>query len=151
MKCRYVENNLIGYIEKTLPPQVLTEIDNHLENCAGCNALVRNIKDTYTIFDGETIKYPNLYGAINARMSHKHSSVINFIPNHRIIYRMAASVIVIIGMSIGVFIGSKYSSSVTTSTSNTSALTQSDEKDYYTSEHPMDSEAGLAQFYSNEN
>ena len=149
MKCSYVENNLIGLIEKTLSQQFQDEIVHHIDNCQNCKLLVSNVTNAYTVFDSNNIVIPDLYPAIEQRLRKHHTSVIEFVPQHRIAFRIAASILVIIGMGLGVFIGGKYYSS-STSLSQTSA--QVDINDYYSTEnYQMDGETGLALLYTNDN
>lgn len=149
MNCRNIENNLIGYIENTLPEDFSHEMDLHLQNCLKCKNLVLQVQSTYLILDKPELNTPELFQGIKLKYSKHHTTVIEFIPRHRIIYRIAASVLIITGIGFGILLGGKFSTSGT-STSKT-ILEQSNLPDDYSSEtSSMDNEPGLASLYSNE-
>ncbi len=149
MNCRNVENNIIGYIENTLPMQTHKEIDLHMANCKDCKHLALQIKKTYSILDDANLQEPELFKAITDKLQRHHTTVVEFIPKHRIFYRIAASIIVIVGVSLGVFIGGNYSS--TTYDEIQTISSQKGLPDYYTSVvNSMESESGLVSLYSNE-
>jgi predicted anti-sigma-YlaC factor YlaD len=149
MKCRDVENNLIGYVENTLPSQTKECINQHLEECTVCKNIILQVERSYHVFDTPNLIIPDLYSGIDPKIMEHSASVIEFVPQHRILYRITASVIVIVGIGIGVLLGGKYSSSRIGSAQTT--INPYSLPDYYTSETvPMDGETGLAVLYPND-
>jgi hypothetical protein len=149
MKCRYVKNNLFGYIENTLPSQTMQEVSLHLENCKDCKKLFSEVERTYHVYDSLDMEYPDLWMGIDKKLKGHHTSVVEFIPEHRVFYRIAASVIIFIGIGLGVLLGGKY---YTSRLANKQTITnQYGLPEYYTSEqNSMDGESDLAVLYPNE-
>jgi hypothetical protein len=149
MKCRQVENNLTGYIENMLTPSLMLDIKEHIEACEACKYIYLQVKDTLNTLDiCENTPTPDLYSGISRKLNHHQATIVEFVPRHKILYRVAASIIVIIGMSFGIFVGSKYyaTKNITTQTNN-----QTEVSEFYLSEtNSMDGESGLAMLYTNE-
>lgn len=154
MNCRHIENNLIGYIESSLTPSLMLEVKEHIEACEACKQIYLQVKCTYEIFsDNRNIPVPDLYPGILQKLKYHHTSVVEFVPRHRVIYRVAASIIVIIGIGLGIFMGGKYSSIKNgNAPSFTSQSNSGDEvsESYSTLVNSMDGESGLAMLYTNE-
>jgi hypothetical protein len=154
MNCRHLENNLFGYIESSLTPSLMLEVKEHIEDCEACKQIYLQVKCTYEVFNvHRTMPVPDLYPGILQKLKYHHVSVVEFVPRHRVIYRVAASIIVIIGVGIGIFVGGKYSSIKNSNTQ--SFVSQSNSGDevsesYSTLVNSMDGESGLAMLYTNE-
>jgi len=149
MNCRNLQNNLIGYIEKTLPPSLISEIKLHIEECETCKLLYSQTSSTYLIFEkAKNNSIPDLFPGISRKLSKHHTSVIEFVPRYKIIFRVAASITVILGIGIGILVGGKYTSS---KNSLSQVTVQEETLDFYsTIINPMDGETGLALLYTNE-
>jgi hypothetical protein len=149
MKCRYIEKNLLGYIENTLPSHVMTEINIHLEKCNECKHLLNQVKLTYGIFDLNETEVPELFTGIQNKLKVHSTTVVEFIPQHRVLYRFAASVVIIVGVALGILIGGKYST--TQISKNASASEQLNSSEYSaTDSESMDGESDLAVLYPND-
>jgi hypothetical protein len=149
MTCRDIENNLIGYIENTLPLTLKQEMDLHIQECKECRLMIFQVIKTYNVLDTAYFEIPDLYPGIKSKLKRHHTTVVEFVPQHKIIFRVAASLVVLIGIAMGVILGGKYSSTRITGTTANSA--QYDLPEYYTSEsNSMDNESDLAVLYANE-
>lgn len=149
MNCRNVENNLSGYIENSLTPSLMLEVKDHIEGCTTCKYLYLQVKNTYEIFDNQKNNLvPDLYPGIAQKLKHHHTAVVEFVPRHQVLYKLVASIIIVIGIGFGIFVGGNYTSAkLISSQSNT---TDEATEIYTIVANSIDEESGLAMLYSNE-
>ena len=108
MNCKYVNKNLIGYIEQAIPIKLQEEIKEHLNECHACRKLLEEVRATYTVFDKRPVPEVNpfFYSKLEQKLKNKEKREAAFFPE--IIWKLrpvAASVLIFIGISMGVFIG----------------------------------------------
>jgi hypothetical protein len=108
MNCKQTQHQFLFFIEGSLSIQKTQEIHDHLQKCEACSLLFNSIKDTYNAFDNMPLPDMNPYLAYKIE-SHltKHSIHLNIahLPFSRILPKIAASVIIIIGLVLGIFVG----------------------------------------------
>lgn len=61
MSCLHIKNNLIGFIEKSLPDELHRSLENHLAECKPCRELVTRASKVYSAFDQEEVPSVNPY------------------------------------------------------------------------------------------
>jgi len=148
MNCRYIENNLLGYIEKSLSESDLLRFSAHLDKCETCMRLENDVRETYLILENKSIRVPQLLPGIESKMQKHHTAVVEFVPQHKLLFRIAASFLIIVGTGLGVFVGDKYTNNQLTDSQNAN---QTETIDYYSVDsNPMDGESGLDILYTNE-
>ena len=135
MKCREIENNLIAYIEKSLPMDTMQDFELHLQECNACKLLLGKVNATYQSFEFSSIPQlkPFFITRVEAKIHHK-KHLPAFVPRYTILNKIAASVLILVGIGIGVFIGGKLPSPI----SSASTTTQSEMLETYASEYNLD-------------
>ena len=114
MKCDQLNKNLIGYIEQIIPIDLMDEMTIHIQECNNCKALYENIAATYTILDKQSLPQLNLffYTRLEQRLIAKNQHVQSAWP--KVTWKLqplAATFLVLIGISVGILIGKSASGS----------------------------------------
>jgi len=108
MNCKKTQHQFVFFIEGALSTEKTAEVLAHLQQCEACSLLFNNIKDTYSAFDGIPVPDVNPYLAskIESRLK-KRSIQLNtaYLTFNRILPKVAASAIIIIGLVLGIFVG----------------------------------------------
>jgi hypothetical protein len=135
MNCNDVNKNLIGYIERTIPSALLEEMDDHFKGCLKCRHCFENVKATYTAFDHMPL--PQIDRFFITRIEQKLKEMtwheVSMIPE--MIWKLkpfAATVLIVIGISIGIIIGKSLSGSENAlNNTNRAELLEAYASDYY--------------------
>jgi hypothetical protein len=135
MKCRETENNLIGYIEKTLTADQMQDMALHLKECNTCNILFDEVKTTYTSFGAlpEPSLNPFFYTRVAAKL-HNKKHIADFIPKYTVFTKIASSVLIIVGIGIGIYLGGE----MQIPAASLSSSAQTEMLEAYTSEYNLD-------------
>jgi predicted anti-sigma-YlaC factor YlaD len=110
MNCREIQKNFVYYSEGLLSSQKMQEIRSHLEECKVCSLLLTKVSNTYSVFD--LVKVPELPAdltkKIEARLK-KHHIQVSFerFTINRSVSGIAATVLVLIGIGLGILVGGK--------------------------------------------
>lgn len=149
MKCRKIENNLINYIEGTLPVDIMQDIASHLNECESCKLLFENVKTTYTSFEHlpEPVTDTFFFARIKPKLHHSHT-LDNLVFLHGKFPRIAASVMFLIAIGAGIYIGSDMQNSL----SSNGTITQTEMLEAYTNDYYLDDSGmqGLESLITNE-
>lgn len=131
MKCKHVHKNFIEYIEHTLSEPLSTALHDHLDNCPECKMLFKNILNTYSVFNNlpKPEINPYFYTKIEQRLKSKNQdlSLSSFVLKR--LQPVIASVIIILGIGLGILIGKGLASTNLINKDRTSIL------DAYASEY----------------
>lgn len=149
MKCKDIHTNWIGYLEKTLSERERQAMEKHLSHCTSCNALIENVKNTYTLFDHKKGTGPSPFfvtrveQALTKRIQQEPVSpvlAIRWMP-------VAASFLLLLAIGTGILVGNKLSSglSVQTTTYTTSEMFEA-----YTSGYDTNHTLSLESIFYNE-
>ena len=115
MNCRKVQLELIGYIENSLSDSEMAQVSDHLNSCADCNRLFKEVSATYTV--AEKLSKPQIspffYGKLEQRlMSEEKSKTI--VPQVALRWMpVAASFLLLIAIGTGIFVGKNLSNTST--------------------------------------
>ena len=112
MDCKLVYNNLIGFVEDTLPAALSVEMRKHIASCELCQKLVENVAATYTVYDNVPSPEVNpfIYTRIEQKLKNKFQTQI--INKPVFIWKLqpiAATILIFIGIGLGIFIGKNLS------------------------------------------
>jgi predicted anti-sigma-YlaC factor YlaD len=108
MNCGQIRKNLVNYYEGLLSAEKMKEMREHMEGCSSCALLYTKVSNTYLVFD--RVKAPDLsfdlINKIEARIK-KHSMQVSFerFTINRFVSKVAATVIIIIGIGLGILVG----------------------------------------------
>lgn len=110
MNCKTIHKNLIFFIEKKLPSEIEQQINLHLQQCNVCSSLYKEILATINSIDSEKkietnpFFYTRLMQKIENIKSKKERIILKpaFI---RIFQPTLYSVIVFLGISLGIWLG----------------------------------------------
>jgi hypothetical protein len=114
MNCDQINKNLLGYIEQSIPTELMEEIGLHVQGCSKCSELLENVAATYTVFDKqlEIQVNPFFYTRLEQKLKNKSLPVQSLLP--KVTWKLqpvAASFLVLIGISVGILIGKSASGS----------------------------------------
>jgi predicted anti-sigma-YlaC factor YlaD len=112
MDCKLIQNNLIGYVEQTLPIEVSANIKDHLGSCASCLRLYENVYSTYTSYShiAKPAVNPFIYSRIEQKLHRKYQPEVAITPIwFRKVQPVAATVLLFIGVSFGIYLGKNLS------------------------------------------
>ena len=151
MKCKLVDNNLIGFIEGELPPRLQSAIAEHIYICHECETLLENVKATYAILEqGVTSQIPSyFYTKLSQKLITKASKK-SFLPRITPFawQPVAACFVIVVGILIGISIGRQ----VPLSATSVNALNKNDFLSTYATEYYLDDsgEESLDNIFTNE-
>jgi len=114
MDCKLVHINLIGFIEQSLPDELFAEVNKHIGECAHCQALFQNVNSTYNSYEKilKPTVNPFIYTRIEQRLHTKrHPEIVPQSMMFRRVQSIAATVLILVGVSLGVFLGKNLSGS----------------------------------------
>ncbi len=109
MKCKQVENNLIGFIEGQLPLDLQSDISVHMIHCADCRAIYDQVKATWLPYSGLAI--PELshyfYSKLQQKIIDKSQKKIYISERMTTLLQpVAACILIFLAIFIGITIGS---------------------------------------------
>jgi len=108
MNCKVVENNMIGFIERQVPFDIQSAIEEHLLHCGPCKFLYDKVNSTYSITLEKNIPEisPYFYSRLEQRLLQKSRKKIYFSGIGTVLWQpVAASLIILVGILIGISIG----------------------------------------------
>ncbi len=107
MTCKSVQNNLIFYIEKSLPDKQLSEIEQHLKHCKVCAEKYQKLLAAYQFIESEKQSNvnPYLWTRIQAKIQHKPATQKTW---QTVLQPVILTLIVIIGLFLGIKLGQLY-------------------------------------------
>jgi len=107
MRCKEFENKIIDYLEETLPAKETDRVNEHLERCDQCSRLYDEIRRTYRMLDQEKAPQmqPGFYERVKTKMDSERPEAGKSIRLNRF-YAAAASILVLIGLALGILLGS---------------------------------------------
>lgn len=135
MQCKQLNKNIIGYIEKTIPVNLQSEMEKHFNECLPCKKLYDNVFSTYTVYDAQPKAEVNpfFYTRLVERLETQEQSAIKPVP--KLIWKLqpiAAGILIIVGISMGILIGNSLSgSSITLTSPNRTEILEAYATDYY--------------------
>lgn len=138
MNCGLVQKNLLEFIEGSLADNVGFEVKNHIDSCELCSGLYRNVKETYTAFEKEPLPILDPFFSTRVLSKLHNIEVIETNTTHkliRILQPIAASVLLLIGVSAGIYLGKNLAGSKTI-VSN--AVINNETLETYASEYYLD-------------
>lgn len=144
MNCDHVKQNFIGYIEQSIPIDLHEEMNAHFSECPVCRELYQNVAATYTAFDKVTVPElsPYFYTRLEQKLAAKYQPRQKFTPH--LMWKLqpiAATLLIILGIGLGILIGQSISGSgITISSPNRSEVLNAYATDYnltYTGEENM--------------
>jgi hypothetical protein len=140
MNCRLFHKNLIGYLEKAVSGDVHVQMDKHMESCAGCQKLLKEVSSTYGVWDA--VPVPELNPFFYTRVEQKYKTPLPSVTPLYWIWKLrgvATVALMVIGVGIGITIGTSLSSQSTTETSlNRDEIIKAYASDYYLSKTTAD-------------
>jgi Predicted integral membrane protein len=144
MNCNKAKQNLIGYLEQTIPIDLQDAMSAHFSECPACRKLYKDVAATYNVLVNEPVPEVNpfFYTRLEQKLRTKYQPQQRVTP--RIIWKLqpiAATLLIIIGVGIGIVIGSSISGSgVSLSKPNRSEVLKTYATDYnltYTGEESI--------------
>ena len=120
MSCRSVQKNLLEYIEDSLDFVTSNEVKKHLESCPECFTLSQNVQETYTSFEKMPKQDPGPYFSARVMARYQRWEAVETNSSHqilRILQPIAASVLVLVGVTAGIYLGKHLASSNTVASS----------------------------------
>ncbi|HEY4787082.1 MAG TPA: hypothetical protein VIH57_13585 [Bacteroidales bacterium] len=135
MNCKYINRNLIGYIERSIPIELQEDIDKHLSECLSCKSLFEEVRKTYLVFDERTIPEVNpfFYSKLEHKLRTKGQKEVQLVTE--LVWKLrsvAATALIFVGVSMGVIIGkSLYGSGAALSNPNRAEILQEYASEYY--------------------
>jgi hypothetical protein len=136
MKCKEINKNLIGYIEDTIPANLRVDIEKHFSQCITCKELYENVFATYTICNHQPQVEVNPYfhTRLEQKLKNKAQASIKS-SSGKLVWRLqpiAAGLLIVIGVSAGIFIGNSLSgTSIAGTKPNRTELLEAYANDYY--------------------
>jgi len=115
MNCREIKKKLSAYQDNELPPLQRNEIAAHLKKCAGCSRALQELNEVWeTLSNVETIEsapffWTRLSQRIRAPKQEPGILEIFFAPIRRLANPVFATLILIIGLAAGIYLGEKIS------------------------------------------
>ena len=116
LNCGQVHKNLLDFIDGSLAENVNFDIKNHIGYCEQCYGLYLNVKETYTAYEKEPVPILNPFFSTRVLAKLHNIEVIETNMSHkllRIFQPIAASVLIIIGISAGIYLGKNLAGSKT--------------------------------------
>lgn len=114
MKCDQINNHFIEYMEQSIPVDLQEQIASHLQECHACRILYENVKATYFIYDKSVVPEVNPFfcTVLEQKLESRYSS------NAKVVIKLAwklhpvaATILVIIGICMGILLGNGISGS----------------------------------------
>lgn len=116
MQCENIHKYFTGYYEKTLSPEDLELVSNHLDFCNSCRALYNFYQESMVSIDAEKDIELNPY--FYTRLEQKLENITNqpsTIPTAKIVFQrlqpLLATVIITVCVLFGAHLGKKFSES----------------------------------------
>ena len=116
MTCKQVRNKLIFYIEKSLPPEEQKAVEEHLQQCAKCAQDYEKLAKALLFIETEKQTSPNpyLWTRIKAKIDAPKAGKQPVFS--RILQPVILTLLVAIGIFLGIKLGNLYTQSNTTNT-----------------------------------
>lgn len=111
MKHKSIQDDLIFYLDGDLSPEREVEIRQHLSQCASCGELLEVLSEVSRVIEHEKHRpvNPYFYSSLIAKMENSHHGELN----HswiRILQPAFFTVLLFIGIGVGVFVGAQIES-----------------------------------------
>ena len=138
MTCRSVQKNLLDYIEDSVDRALGIEVKKHLESCSECFRLYQNVQETYTSFKRVPKQDPGPYFSARVLARYQRWEAIETNWSHRILrvlQPIAASVLILVGVTAGIYLGKNLASSTTFTSSQ---VVNNESLETYASEYYLD-------------
>lgn len=107
MDCKSVQNNLIFYIEKSLPQQQMQQIQQHLKHCKPCAEKYQKLLTAYQFIETEKQANVNpfLWTRIQAKIQNKPAIQPIW---QKVLQPVILTIIIVIGLFLGIKLGQLY-------------------------------------------
>lgn len=114
MNCKAIQKQILSYLDGELHGEMAINFEKHITDCKNCQSEVERLKIVNSIIDTEKTEFkPNPF--MSARVLAKLSSKEVSIPKHKATLRyLTISSLAAAGVTIGIIIGSLFSSVNTT-------------------------------------
>lgn len=113
MNCRFVHNHLLAYIENSLPEKIKGEVGEHIATCQKCSVLYTNVRDTYLVTSNiaQPVPPPFFANRVMARYKARFAAQTDVLHRTlRVFQPVAATVLLLLGISAGIYLGRAYTS-----------------------------------------
>lgn len=109
MKCKIVHKNMMDFLEGSLDDSLKYNIQTHLNECAKCAGMMRDFQYMSELIKKEKDISPDpfMFTRIKSKIEAYGKEEITIYPK-LIFHRIAAIVVIALGISGGLAIGSKY-------------------------------------------
>ena len=133
MKCKYIHNNLIELIERTLPESETVEMFNHIDSCKECKDCYNYISTTYKAIETAVPEVsPYFYSKLRQKIESKGNIKAPSISIVRRLQPIAAVLVLAIGIGSGILIGKNLASSkIAASDSDRKTMLDAYASEYY--------------------
>ncbi len=149
MNCNQINKNIIGYAEQSIPIYLQEQMTSHLQECQKCRILFEEVKATYSVYDKTIVPEinPFFYTKLQQKLQSGYQTETKMIKLAWKLHPMAASVLIVIGIGMGIMLGNSISGSgITIIKPNRSEVLEAYASDYFVST----SDESLAVLMNNE-
>lgn len=110
MNCKHIKNNILFYIDNELSKEDIMAFDAHIEQCNECKLLFSSVSDIYSSKNKnhDFADDPYFYTRLQQKLENKKILYPSLIK--RVLQPASFTVLLLMGVLFGVFIGSQYKS-----------------------------------------
>jgi hypothetical protein len=121
MNCKHLYKDIIGYAEHTISSDLNKKIEQHLSECSSCEKIYQEVLKTYEVFDHCPTPEVNPYFYTRVEQKLKALRDREIFSVYGLVWKIkpvAATVLIVAGISMGVFIGKNISGSNSSTNNN---------------------------------
>ena len=113
MKCKEAHNEFLFLADGSITETRKVETEKHIAECAVCNALYKNVLETFNVIDEEKVTEINsfFFTGIEQKMKSKakQEKVISMLRLKRVIEPLMLAAVIAMGLFFGILIGNNSS------------------------------------------
>ena len=110
MNCKTFKQNIIFYLENSLPDEKFAEFQRHLSQCNSCQKIYHEVRQTFDVFEHEKkmeinpFFYTRLQQKLDNRKTQRENPI--FLPIYQKIFQpVFISILIVFGIYIGINFG----------------------------------------------